>query len=106
VNTPTKELIMAEHDSLDPLDVAAEANALAAGLGIITVQLFPFALPLLLLCIAPLLPLIVVGLLLAAILYLPVKLVRFLTRSIARRRAEHRRVTSRRTAPPPLRTPM
>jgi hypothetical protein len=63
----------------DPADVAAEANSLSAGLGIITIQIFPFALPLLLLCIAPLLPLVVVGLLLAAILYLPVKLVRYLT---------------------------
>jgi hypothetical protein len=106
VNTPTKDLIMAEHDSPNAADVAAEANALAAGLGLITVTLFPFALPLLLLCIAPLLPLIVVGALLAAILYLPVRLVRFLTRTVARRRAEHRRVTSRRTAPPALRTPM
>lgn len=64
----------------DPKDVADQANMLTAGLGILTVQIFPFALPLLLLCIAPLLPLIVVGLLLAAIFYLPLKLVRYLTR--------------------------
>jgi hypothetical protein len=63
----------------DPADVADQASALSAGFGILTVQIFPLALPLLLLCIAPLLPLIVVGLVLAAIFYLPVKLVRFLT---------------------------
>jgi hypothetical protein len=61
----------------DPADVVDQANALTAGLGILTLQIFPFALPALLLCIAPLLPLIVVGLLLAAIFYLPVKLVRW-----------------------------
>ena len=70
----------------DPAEVLDQANALSAGLGIITVQLFPFALPLLALCIAPLLPLIVVGLLLAAIFYLPLRLVRFLTRKLTGRR--------------------
>jgi len=64
----------------DPAEVADQANALAAGLGLVTVTLFPFALPLVLLCIAPLLPLIVVGLLLAAILYPPLRLFRYLTR--------------------------
>lgn len=64
---------------IDPEDVAAEAGSMAAGYGILTVQIFPLALPLLLLCIVPLLPLVVVGLLLGAIFYLPVKLVRFLT---------------------------
>jgi hypothetical protein len=62
----------------DPQDVAAEASTLSAGFAILTVQIFPFALPLLLLCIAPLLPLIVVGLLLAAIVYPPLRLVRYL----------------------------
>jgi hypothetical protein len=65
----------------DPADVADQVNALSAGLGIVTVQLFPFALPLLVLCIAPLLLLIVVGLLLAAIVYLPLRLVLYLTRA-------------------------
>jgi hypothetical protein len=64
----------------EPADIADQVNALSAALGILIVPLFPFALPLLLLCIAPLLPLVVVGLLLAAIFYLPLKLVRFLTR--------------------------
>jgi hypothetical protein len=40
-------------NSIDPADVAAEAGSLAAGYGIVTVQLFPFALPLLILCIVP-----------------------------------------------------
>jgi hypothetical protein len=69
----------------DPADVAAEVSTLSAGLGIVTVQLFPFALPLLLLCIAPLLPLIVVGLLLAAILYPPIRLARYV-RTLAQTR--------------------
>ena len=79
----------------DPADVAAEANALSAGLGIITIQIFPFALPLLLLCIAPLLPLVVVGLLLAAIFYVPVKLVRWFTKG--RRRSTDLRSRELRT---------
>jgi hypothetical protein len=63
----------------DPQDIADQASTLSAGFGILTVQIFPFALPLLLLCIAPLLPLIVVGLLLAAIIYPPLKLIRYFT---------------------------
>jgi uncharacterized membrane-anchored protein len=61
----------------DPRDVAAEAGTLSAAFAILTVQIFPFALPLLLLCIAPLLPLVVVGLLLAAIVYPPLRLARY-----------------------------
>jgi hypothetical protein len=64
----------------DPGEVMDQASALGAGLGILTVQIFPFGLPLLLLCIVPLLPLVVLGLLLAAIFYLPLKLIRYLTR--------------------------
>jgi hypothetical protein len=50
----------------EPADVAAEMSTLSAGLGILTIQIVPFSLPLLVLVIGPLLPLIVVGLLLAA----------------------------------------
>ena len=56
------------------------------GLGILTFQLFPFALPLLVLVIGPLVPLAVVGVLLAAPVVLPIWLVRTVRRARSRRR--------------------
>ena len=56
------------------------------GLGILTFQLFPFALPLLVLVIGPLVPLAVVGLLLAAPVVLPIWLARAVRRARSRRR--------------------
>jgi hypothetical protein len=64
------------------MDLAAEANGLTTGLGIITMTFFPFALPGLLLAlpfVLPLLPLLVAGgvlYLLARAILLPVRLVR------------------------------
>jgi hypothetical protein len=64
-------------------DVAAEVNTFSAGLGIVTMALFPLAVPGLLLVIAPLLPLALVGGLLA----LPVILSRLLLRGLRRVRS-------------------
>jgi uncharacterized RDD family membrane protein YckC len=65
-------------------DVAAEAGSLMAGLGILTIQIFPFSLPLLVLVVGPLVPLAVVGLLLAAPVVLSVWLVRVVRRAAQR----------------------
>jgi hypothetical protein len=64
-------------------DVASEANGLLTGLGILTIQIFPIALPLLVLVVAPLALLAVIGLLLAGILMLPVWLARIVFRGRA-----------------------
>jgi hypothetical protein len=70
-------------------DVAAEAGTLLTGLGILTIQLFPVALPLLALVIAPLaLVGIAVGLL-ALPVVLPLLLARALLRSRRRRPVGH-----------------
>lgn len=68
-------------------DVATEANTLLTGLGILTVQIFPIALPLLVLVVAPLALVAVVGLLLAGILVLPLWLARIVLRSWSGRRS-------------------
>jgi hypothetical protein len=62
-------------------DVATEANTLLAGLGILTIQIFPFALPLLLFVIAPLALAALAGALLAAPVVIPVWLARVVLRS-------------------------
>jgi hypothetical protein len=61
--------------------------ALLAGVGILTVALFPLALPGLLLFVAPLLLVVAVGVLLALPLVLPLWLLRALRRASAHRRA-------------------
>jgi Flp pilus assembly protein TadB len=79
MNTPRRTPSSAE--------VATELNGLLAGLGILTMALFPIALPgLLLFVVAPLALVAVVGVLLAIPLVLPVWLARTLMRSRARRR--------------------
>lgn len=67
-------------------DLAGEAGGLLAGLGILTTALFPFALPLLILTFGPLLPLAVVGLVLALPILVPYWLGRLLLRALRRRR--------------------
>jgi hypothetical protein len=62
-------------------DIAREVNIMLAGLGLLTVQFFPLALPLLLLTIAPLAVLALPLLLLGAVVILPLRLVRRLLRS-------------------------
>jgi hypothetical protein len=62
---------MDEHsESPSPLDLAGEAGMLVVGLTTLTIQIFPFALPLLILVIAPL---AVLGLA-AAVLAIPIVL--------------------------------
>jgi hypothetical protein len=77
----------AQYARPSPADVAAEAGTLSAGLGVLTFQLFPIALPLLALVIAPLALVAVAGLLLAAPFVLPLWLARTLRRARSRRRA-------------------
>jgi hypothetical protein len=72
-------------------DVAAEANALSTGLGILTFTLFPWAVPGLVLVIGPLLLLAVPVLLLAGVVLLPVWLARVARALIRRRHEPHRR---------------
>ena len=48
-----------------PADVAAEVTSFSAGLGILTIPLFPFALPGLLLAFGPLIPVALAAVLLA-----------------------------------------
>jgi hypothetical protein len=68
-------------------DVGMEATTLFAGLGILTLQLFPLALPCLLLVFGPLAVLAVAGLLLAIPFALPLWLARVVLRSRRRRTA-------------------
>jgi hypothetical protein len=83
-------------------EVATEVNGLLGGLGILTMALFPIALPgLLLFVVAPLALVAVAGVLVAIPLVLPVWLVRIVVRSRARRRT---RTESLATAAPALRT--
>jgi hypothetical protein len=64
-------------------EVATEVNGLLAGLGILTVALFPFALPGLLFVVVPLALLALVG----ALLAMPVVLALWLVRTLRRNRA-------------------
>jgi membrane protein implicated in regulation of membrane protease activity len=72
-----------------PAEVADTAGGLAAGLGVITITFFPFALPLLVLVIAPLAVLALAGLLLALPILLPLWLARRVL-AARRRRPESR----------------
>jgi membrane protein implicated in regulation of membrane protease activity len=84
---------MAERDrtTTSPADVAAEAGGLMAGLGLVTFTLFPFAVPLLALTIAPLVLLAVAAALLALPVVLPLWLVRLVLRRRQRPRPLHER---------------
>lgn len=64
-------------------DVAMEVTNLSAGLGIVTIPLFPFALPGLLLVVGPLVPVALAAVLLAIPVVVPV----WLVRTIRRRRS-------------------
>jgi NADH:ubiquinone oxidoreductase subunit H len=66
-------------------DIAGHVGALSAGLGILTVPLFPFAIPLIVLTIAPLAVLAVAGLLLALPILLPLWLARRVLAALRRR---------------------
>jgi membrane protein implicated in regulation of membrane protease activity len=90
-------------------EVATEVNGLLAGLGILTVSLFPLALPGLLFVVVPLAVLALAGALLAIPVVVPLWLVRSVRRGRARRRAERSAAgpTPRRVVgDPPLRARM
>ncbi len=80
---------MEEHNYLTrgitSTDVAGEATNLLAGLGILTIQLFPIALPLILLTLAPL---VVLGLALALVA-LPLLIPFWSARAIMSRARSH-----------------
>jgi nitrate/nitrite transporter NarK len=81
----------ANSESPSLADLAGEAGGLIAGLGVITVQIFPFALPLLILVIGPLTVLALAGLVLVLPILLPLWLGRLALRAL-RSRSERRRV--------------
>jgi hypothetical protein len=70
----------------DPIDLAGEAGALGTALGTLTFQLFPFALPLLILTFAPLVVLGLAGLVIALPIVLPLWLGRRVFRALRRDR--------------------
>jgi membrane protein implicated in regulation of membrane protease activity len=67
-------------------DVAMEVASLSAGLGVLTLPLFPLALPALILVVGPLLPVALAGALLAIPFVVPIWLARAFLRARARRR--------------------
>jgi hypothetical protein len=77
---------MDEHsEAPSTADLAGEVGALSAGLGILTVPLFPLAIPLIVLVIGPLAVLAVAGLLLALPILLPLWLARRVLSALRRR---------------------
>jgi membrane protein implicated in regulation of membrane protease activity len=71
-------------DEIRATDVADAAGAILAGLGILTIQFFPFALPLLVLVIGPLLLLALALALPLVVLAAPLLLLRALVRRLRR----------------------
>jgi hypothetical protein len=70
----------------DPIDVAGYAGGILVGLSTLTIQLFPFAIPLLVLTFAPLVVLALAGLVLALPIVLPLWLGRLALRAVGRAR--------------------
>jgi hypothetical protein len=82
---PLRQIGMHANSSApDPIDLAAEAGALGTALSTLTIQLFPFALPLLILVIGPLVLLGLVGLVIALPIILPLWLGRRAFRALRR----------------------
>jgi hypothetical protein len=75
----------------DPIDVAGHAGGILVVLSTLTIQVFPFAIPLLALTVAPLVVLGIAALLLALPIVLPLWLGRLALRTLRRAR-EPRRV--------------
>ena len=75
-----------------PADVAAEVTSFSAGVGILTIPLFPFALPGLLLAVGPLIPVVLA----AVVLAIPFVPLIWLVRGVRRSRSR----LSARTKPP------
>jgi hypothetical protein len=78
--------MQAPREGPSPAEIATEVGALSVGLGALTLQLFPFALPLLVLVLAPLALLGAAGLLLAGIVVAPFWLARGVLRRLRRGR--------------------
>ena len=76
----------AHSESPSPADLADAAGMLVVGLTTLTIQIFPFALPLLILVIGPLAVLAVAGLLLALPILVPLWLARKLLSVLRERR--------------------
>jgi hypothetical protein len=76
----------AHSESPSPADLAGEAGMLVVGLTTLTIQIFPFALPLLILVIGPLAVLALAGLLLALPILVPLWLGRKLVAILRGRR--------------------
>jgi hypothetical protein len=73
-------------ESPSAADIAGEAGGLIVGLTTLTIQIFPFALPLLILVIGPLAVLALAGLVLALPILLPLWLGRLALRALRSRR--------------------
>jgi membrane protein implicated in regulation of membrane protease activity len=84
----------ANYDTPSAADLAGEAGALTTGLGIIIIQFFPFAMPLIVLVIGPLALLAVAGLVLALPILVPIWLARRVLPAL-RRQPEPRPVRHR-----------
>jgi uncharacterized membrane protein len=78
------------HQTPAPSDVAMEVTNTLAGLGILTIQAMPLALPGLILLLPLVLPLLVIGLVVLPF-WLLYRVVRALTRRLAREREPARR---------------
>jgi hypothetical protein len=76
----------AHSDSPSPAELVGQAGMLVVGVTTLTIQIFPFALPLIILTIAPLAVLALAGLLLALPILLPILIARRLTAALRRRR--------------------
>jgi hypothetical protein len=86
-------------------DLAGVAGALVVGLTTVTIQFFPFALPLLILVIAPLAVLALAGLVLAIPILLPLWLGRLALRALRSRR-EPRPAGHHHVGPAPVKLPI
>jgi hypothetical protein len=95
----------AHSESPSPADLASEAGGLIVGLTTLTIQIFPFALPLLILVIAPLAVLALAGLVLALPILLPLWLGRLALRALRVRR-EPRPVRDHHGGQPPVKLPI
>jgi hypothetical protein len=76
----------AHSESPSPADLAGEAGMLVVGLTTLTIQIFPFALPLLILVIGPIAVLALAGVLLALPILVPLWLARKLLSVLRERR--------------------
>jgi hypothetical protein len=92
-------------ESPSPADLVGEVGMLVVGLTTLTIQIFPFALPLLILVIAPLAVLALAGLVLAIPILLPLWLGRLALRALRSRRGP-RPVGHHHGGPPPVKLPI